>query len=103
MSHLQSPQGLDSLKEHLHCEKKTFTTNVLALSILLYAMVHIVRVSYLPTPMEGAIAGDMKNMVATAPTEATAAIAPGGKGDIVVVGAWFATVSAAIVSVKIWK
>ena len=53
--------------------------------------------------MEGAIAGDMKNMVATAPTEATAAIAPGGKGDIVVVGAWFATVSADIVSVKIWK
>ena len=50
--------------------------------------------------MEGAIAGDMKNMVATAPTEATAAIAPGGKGDIVVVGAWFATVSADIASVK---
>ena len=53
--------------------------------------------------MEGAIAGDMKNMVATAPTEATAAIAPGGKGDIGVVGAWLLTVSAAMVSVKIWK
>ena len=47
----------------------------------------IVRISHLPTPMEGAIAGDMKNIVATAPTEAIAAIAAGGMGDIVVVGA----------------
>ena len=44
-------------------------------------------VSHLPTPMEGAIAGDMKNIVATAPTEAIAAIALGGKGAIVVEGA----------------
>ena len=52
-------------------------------------MVHIgiVRTSHLPTPMEGAIAGDMKNIVATAPTEAIAARAAGGMGDIVVVGA----------------
>ena len=53
--------------------------------------------------MEGAIAGDMKNIVATAPTEAIAAIALGGKGAIVVEGAWFGTVSSAIVSVKFWK